>query len=159
MKDFENFKCIITSRPAYIDPYYFQNVFELQKFDIDKVGNFYERIAEIDLDNREKIESNLEVLGIPVILYMAIMSNVDISENPTKPELYNRIFAKEGGIFDKFCFDGTEYDNGVQLLRDAENIKKYLEFLGKVAFGMFEKIVYPCQKMSIKYLNYHIKES
>ena len=43
------------------------------------------------MDKKENIESNLEVLGIPVILYMAIMSKVDISENLSKPEIYNRM--------------------------------------------------------------------
>lgn len=96
IKDFINFKCIITSRPAYIEIKHFQNVLEIQEFDIKKVEIFYEIITGNVLDNRKKIESNLEVLGIPVILYMAIMSKVDISENPTKPEMYNRIFAEKG---------------------------------------------------------------
>lgn len=138
IKDFENFKCIITSRPAYIGISYFQNVLELKKFDIDKVEIFYKKITGNLLDKQQKIESNLEVLGIPVILYMAIMSNVDISENPTKPELYNRIFAEEGGIFDRFYIDGIGYDGGSHILRNKQNVKIYLEFLQKVSFEMFE---------------------
>ena len=70
---------------------------------------------------------------------MAIMSGVDISENPTKPELYNRIFAESGGIFDKFSHNGTSYSTGKQVLRNIKNIKKYLKFLQKAAFMMFEK--------------------
>ena len=135
IKDFENIKVIITSRSAYINSTHFQNVIELQVFDIDKVEKFYKKITNKDLIKKEQIKSNLEVLGIPVILYMAIMSDVDISENPTKPELYNRIFAEKGGIFDKF----DQYDNGDQLLRNPENTKKYLAFLQEIAFKMFEK--------------------
>lgn len=138
MKDFYNFKCIITSRPAYIDCEAFQNILELKEFDIDRVESFCKIITKDSLYKRERIESNLEVLGIPVILYMAIMSNVDIGKNPSKPELYNRIFADQGGIFDKFYDDGTEYDRGDQILRNSENIKMYLDFLRKVAFKMFE---------------------
>lgn len=138
MKDFNNFKCIITSRPAYIEFSYFQNILELKEFDINRVERFCEIITKNNLYKNEKIESNLEVLGIPVILYMAIMTNVDIGKNPTKPELYNKIFAEEGGIFDKFAYDGREYDIGDQILRDSENIKKYLAFLQEVAFSMFE---------------------
>ena len=44
MKDFENFKCIITSRPAYINGFAFQNYFKLLEFDIDKVEIFYKKI-------------------------------------------------------------------------------------------------------------------
>ena len=139
IKDLNVFKIIITSRPGYIDSTYFQNVFELENFNIDKIDIFYKTITGNLLDKKEKIESNLEVLGIPVILYMAIMSNVDISENPTKPELYNCIFSEKGGIFDKF-FDGkSEYSIGKQIFRNPENIKKYLKFLQEVAFDMFEK--------------------
>lgn len=137
IKDFEKFKCIITSRPAYIDSSRFSNILELQTFDMDRIKSFCKIIKNIE--NMSEIKANLEVLGIPVILYMAIMSNVDISENPTKPELYNRIFAEKGGIFDKF-FDGiVEYDNGSQILRNPENTTKYLEFLCGIAFKMFEK--------------------
>jgi len=138
IKDFDNFKCIITSRPAYIDSTRFENVVELQQFNIDKVDRFYTKITGNKLKKGEKIESNLEVLGIPVILYMAIMSEIDISKNPTKPELYNRIFAERGGIFDKFQKDGYEYDNASQILRNPKNAKKYLKFLGDIAFEMFE---------------------
>ena len=135
IKDFDKIKIIITSRSSYINSKYFRNVIELQTFDIHKVEKFYKKITNKDLIKKEKIESNLEVLGIPVILYMAIMSDVDISKNPTKPKLYNRIFAEEKGIFDKF----DQYDNGNQILRNPENIKKYLEFLQEIAFKMFEK--------------------
>ncbi len=136
--EFNNFKCIITSRPAYIDSTRFENVVELQQFNIDKVDRFYTKITGNKLENKEKIESNLEVLGIPVILYMAIMSEIDISKNSTKPELYNCIFAERRGIFDKFCRDGISYDKANQILRDPKNIKKYLKFLGDIAFEMFE---------------------
>ena len=138
IKDFENFKCIITSRPAYINSTYFNNVFGRRDFDISNIDIFYKIITGNTLNNKKKIETNLEVLGIPVILYMAVMSNIDISENPTKPELYNRIFAEKGGIFDRFSCDGVEYDKGAQVLRNGENIKTYLSFLQKVSFVMFE---------------------
>ena len=141
LNDYKDLKCIITSRPAYISfcSRCFQNVVELKEFDIQKIDTFCKTIIGKSLDKKEKVEANLEVLGIPVILYMAIMSGIDISENPTKPELYNRIFAEEGGIFDKFSVDGVEYSPGTQILRNPENIKKYLKFLKDTAFKMFEK--------------------
>jgi len=139
MKDFRNFKCVITSRPAYIENVSFQNVLLFERFDIDKVETFYKEITGNQLEEKEKIKTNLDVLGIPVILYMAIMSEVDINENPTKPELYHRIFSEMGGIFDKFCVEGIGYDNGKQVLRYPENIKTYLKFLCETAFRMFEK--------------------
>lgn len=139
IKDYENLKCIITSRPNYIDSYYFQNYIILQEFNMNKVKKFYNRITGKNLNRKNEIESNLEVLGIPVILYMAIMSNIDIGKNITKPELYNRIFAEEGGIFDRFYDGEVEYSKGAQVLRNPQNIKVYLEFLRESAFAMFQK--------------------
>lgn len=153
IKDCENFKCIITSRPAYINPSHFQNVIELKKFNIDKVDFFYRKIKGSSLTERDKTESKLDVLGIPVILYMAIMSGINISENPTKPELYNRIFAEKGGIFDKFYDGENEYSPGSQIMRNPNNIKKYLEFLREVAFKMYES-----NKQYLKKINYKVPE-
>lgn len=137
--DFDNLKMIITSRPNYIDSHRFQNVFELLAFEIAKISQFYQIIKDVKLEI-DKIDcTNLNVIGIPVILYMAIMSDIDLTQKATKPELYSRIFAEEGGIFDKFCYEGIGYDKGNHILRDRKNVKKYLSFLGEIAFKMFEK--------------------
>ena len=137
--DFNNFKLIITSRVSYISEEYFHYAFKLLPFNIERMERFYEIITGDELD-KEKIScENLDILGISVILYMAIMSNIDITENNTKPELYNRIFAERGGIFDRFCYRGVGYDAGANPLRDRENIKKYLDFLQNMAFTMFER--------------------
>lgn len=146
-KDLKNFKCIITSRSSYInDLSYFDAVIKLKEFTIEKVDNFFWTITGNTLDDKQKIESNLEVLGIPVILYMAIMSNIDICQNPTKPELYNHIFAINGGIFDRFYDEGIEYESGSQILRNPDNTKEYLNFLSDIAFKMFETGTLSLQK-------------
>ncbi len=135
IKDLEKSKIIITSRPTYIDSINFQIRVELLPFNVKKIQRFYKKITGIALNKNDIDKNNLDVMGIPVILYMAIMSKIDITKSSTKPELYNRIFAEKGGIFDRF----SEYDSGSQLLRNADNVKKYLEFLQKTAFMMFEK--------------------
>lgn len=135
IKDFQNFKCIITSRSAYIDASCFYNKIIILAFDIDRIERFYEKITGEKLRGVISDDQNLDVLGVPVILYMAIMSNIDITKKSSKPELYGRIFAENGGIFDRFC----EYDSGSQVLRNSENIKKHLEFLRDVAISMFKK--------------------
>ena len=38
LKDFGNLKCIITSRPAYVNSRYFNNAVELKEFDIEQIG-------------------------------------------------------------------------------------------------------------------------
>ena len=137
--DLKNFKFIITSRPTYIKFDNFQNVFEILPFDSKKVSMFYQRVTGNELEQEKIDPDNLEVLGIPVILYMAIVSGIDFAEKATKPELYERIFAEKGGIFDKFYYEGVGYDEGAQVFRNPENIKKYLKFLQDTAFMMFDQ--------------------
>ena len=153
--DFKNIKVIFTSRTYYIDTYFFQNVFELLPYQSDKIESFYYTITGIKLDGTLECD-NLDVLGIPVILYMAIMSDIDITKEATKPELYNKIFAEKGGIFDKFTYSGDGYDYGNQLLRDIKNIKKYLGFLQEIAFEMFdeEKLSLPRKEDKIPKLTF-----
>lgn len=135
INDLERSKIIITSRPSYIEQIHFNNNIILSPFNIKKIKMFYKNITGKKLNENNVDTHNLDVLGVPVILYMAIMSNIDITKSATKPELYSRIFAENGGIFDKFC----EYDSGSQIMRNPDNITCYLEFLRTTAFKMFEK--------------------
>lgn len=137
VRDFDNFKCIITSRPAYIDARRFQNIIELEAFNIGKIEDFYQIITGKSLEKKELL--NLEVLGIPVILYIAIMSNVEVEQVNSKFELYNLIFSENGGLFDKFSGRGNGYSNGAHILSDPDNIEKYLNFLQDVAYKMYKK--------------------
>ncbi len=138
LKDFENFKVIITSRPTYITAVNFDNYLELCPLDPLLIRIFYEKITNQKLKGYIDYD-NIDVLGIPVILYMAIMSDINITKRSTKPKLYKRIFAKKGGIFDRFSYEGIAYSKGTHILGNSENIDKYLQFLRKTAFSMFEK--------------------
>lgn len=155
--DFYNFKIIITSRPNYIDLCKFQNTFELLTFNNEKVSQFYQLIKNQKLEKSKIDCNNLKVIGIPVILYMAIMCDINLAQKTTKPELYNRIFAKKGGIFDKFYCEGIGYDIGDQVLRNEKNANEYLKFLRKVAFKMFERNNLKLHKWEceIPKLNFH----
>lgn len=135
--DYENLKVIITSRFDYLEERDFKNVVNLKPFDIIRICKFYHIITNRRLDG-SKIKDT-SIIGIPVILYMAIMSNIDITEETTRPNLYNHIFAEKGGIFDRFSNKGGGYDGGAHPLRNKENVKIYLKFLRKIAFDMFEE--------------------
>lgn len=128
----ENFKCIITSRPAYIYLERFDIIAEILPFDAHKIEKFYLKMTDTCLETKKIDVTTLKVLGIPFILYMAIMSNIDIEENSTKPILYKHIFAEKLGIFNTF-------NKGSYLFSSNENIKVYLNFLRDLAFKMFEK--------------------
>ncbi len=182
MHDFKNTKIIITSRNDYIDYHLFEHVFVLLPFRIYQVEQFYFRITgnllnisknyisniydeledddivqiynELEDDDIVSRASSVDILAIPVILYMAIMSDIDIikyiTKDITKSELYNIIFAQKGGLFDKFLYNGSEYDYGNQILRDNKNINIYLNCIQEIAFKMFDKNVLSLTQEEIK---------
>lgn len=138
--DISNFKLIVTSRSHYIEkPSIFKNVIEILPFKEKKITSFYFKIKCQHIEEKSLNNTNLEVLGIPVILYMAIMSDIDITKPSSKPELYDKIFAVEGGIFDRFAYNGKAFMEGNQIFRNPDNITKYLSFLQEVSFKMFQK--------------------
>lgn len=98
--DLERSKIIITSRPSYIEPIHFKKSIVLRPFNRQKIKKFYKNITGKELNEMDVDIQNIDVLGVPVILYMSIISNIDITKSTSKPELYNRIFAETGGIFD-----------------------------------------------------------
>lgn len=153
--DFRNLKIIVTSRPNYIDFRNFHYVFELLHFNIEQICQFYFKIRDKKIKCNAD-DDNLDVLGIPVVLYMAIMLDIDIMKSATKPELYCSIFVEKGGIFDKFSYSGAGYDYGNQPLREIKNIQKYLGFLQEIAFKMFDedKLSIPRKEIEIPKLEF-----
>lgn len=142
-KEVDRLKFIITTRPDYVNKETarrFKNWVDLRPFDEDKIITFYEKIKGSSLD-KDKIDfSNRKVLGIPVILYMAIMAEIDLTVKASRSELYDRIFAEDTGIWSKFANDsGEPYDNSNNVISYPDNIKEFLAFLREIAFKMFEK--------------------
>ena len=142
-KEVDRLKFIITTRPDYVNKETakrFKNWVDLRPFDEDKIITFYEKIKGSSLDKDKINFSNREVLGIPVILYMAIMAEIDLTVKASRSELYDRIFAEDTGIWSKFANDsGEPYDNSNNVISYPDNIKEFLAFLREIAFKMFEK--------------------
>ncbi len=76
--DLKNFKCIITSRINYIKTEGFLNVFELLPFNSLKISVYYRMVTGIDL--KKGVHLDTELLGIPIIFYIVIMSGNDIEK-------------------------------------------------------------------------------
>lgn len=139
IKDIPDIKVIITSRAGYFTPNIFRFIIKLHPFSNEQIHTFYYSITGRELP-KDRVFQNDEVLGIPVILYMAISSGVDISKRRSKGDLYNRIFAKKGGIFDRFSLGDNEgYDYGNQVLRTASNTGIFLDFLRNIAGEMLKR--------------------
>lgn len=134
IKDIIEFKVIITSRINYIDNSLLKgmskNSIELIQYSERKISDYQENILGMPLYNCVLISK--EIVGIPVILYMALTVGIDISEENSKCELYEKIFSLESGIWDRF----GSYDNGAHLVEyDKDKLHRLMQLL---AFEMFE---------------------
>ena len=104
IKEIENFKVIITSRINYIRDYWnFQYVITLLPFDTIKIQQYATKIlGEEKACNSVMVVQNTEIYGVPVILYMALSTGIDISLPMSKNGIYEKVFDLQGGIFDRF---------------------------------------------------------
>lgn len=136
--DFDDVQVLITSRYNYIDlqDVEFEQVIGLLPFSRKKIGMFYQLLCGAELPEDTEIR-NQEVLGIPVILYMALSIDADITAEMSKCRLYEKIFALNGGIFDRFKIKGQRaYEDGSHPVQYAkQEIKRILR---KLAFELFQ---------------------
>ncbi len=132
-----NLKWIITSRHNYISDTILmkEEAIYLQPFNNDKIKIFYNKLYDMYLEKEVK---NIEVIGIPVILYMALFSEIDITDEKSIPEIYSTIFSIDRGIFRKLrSKNNNGFDSGVT--HRVEIIGKiFLRILSELAFAMFE---------------------
>ncbi|MBQ9887002.1 MAG: NACHT domain-containing protein [Lachnospiraceae bacterium] len=98
---------IITSRDNYVkDIERIDRLFErwdkLKYFSIDDIRLYHQRLKGNILYG--DISNNLEVIGVPVILYLCLISgDIDIKkENESRFALYQKIFDKDGGLYRRF---------------------------------------------------------
>ena len=139
IRNIQGLHVIITSRENYIKikEIKFQNIVRLRPFDEEKIKKYAEKITDCDKFG-EKIIGDTEVYGIPVILYMALTTGIDITEEENRCSAYEKIFSLDGGIFDRFA---TESDPGYDeyASHDIAFIKEaFYNILCKTAYVMFE---------------------
>lgn len=134
----DNFQVLLTSRYNYIDLHdtEVEQVVKLLPFSRKKIAAFYQLFFGMDLQADMEIR-NTEVLGIPVILYMALSTGVDITVAVDRCRIYEKIFALEGGIFDRFKTRGQKaYEDGSHPVQYAKRELKIV--LQKLAFAIFQ---------------------
>lgn len=132
-------KVMVTSRMNYIDigrlrDLKVQTIF-LKSYSAEKIRFFYYNILDKSLDEKIEIQ-NEDVMGIPVILYMALTVGIDITDKLSKCEIYERVFSLEKGIYNRFRGINKEgYEMGTHMLQiEKENYYKILQLLAFVIF-------------------------
>lgn len=99
-----NMKAIITSRDniiKYSDLGNRVTILKLKPFsseNIEKFNTNYKKYQDISFDPNEVKGKNLDVLGIPLMLYFVHALNLKMSDTQDKCRLYDKVFS---GIYDK----------------------------------------------------------
>jgi len=157
----KNALLIITCRENYISD--LRNIrcdyITLQAWNEGQINSFcniYQEKTKIDISKNTKkhILKNNEILGIPLLLYMTLALNISIENEGSMVDIYDRIFALEGGIYDR-CIENIKYDF---TKHEISKIKEQVHELSKrIAIWMFEnepeKAFIPITKYSNVYEN------
>ena len=140
-KEIKNFSLIITCRENYIQG--FERLkckyITLQTWNEPQIKSFCNIFQEktknkVSEDTIEKLFENKEILGIPLILYMVLALNISIEKEGSIVDVYDKIFALEGGIYDR-CIDFKSFSEKHRI----SEIKKYIHQMSReIAFWMFE---------------------
>lgn len=109
------FSLIITCRENYI--YGINKIkykyITLQAWDARQVKNFcnvYSEKSESVVSKQAivNIINNIEILGIPLILYMVLALGISVEKETSIVDIYDKIFSLEGGIYDR-CIDNKSF--------------------------------------------------
>ena len=144
---YKNISVIITSRINYIKHLnekhdfvrLFNKWYNLEGFSDRNIKDYYENIIGEEMPKEKTIpQKNKDVLSIPVILYMSLSLGIDIFADADRYEMYSKIFALRGGIFDRFA-DIVDDNQGYDRERRERAIKEPLYYLMQMlAFALFE---------------------
>ncbi len=148
-KNIPKLKVLITSRINYIDSSRFENCsykrFFLQYMTVDEEDDQIREMAfkYFKATHEESFEicnTSNEFIGVPLILYMVLSLKIHIEENMGICELYEKIFAFDGGIYDRMaCREWDGYGETAHRISYTE-IKKGVHLISQlIAFRMFEK--------------------
>ena len=147
IKKISNYKLIVTSRENYIhNSEKFNKHICLEPFSEEKIIEYYEKLNRLSFPAEQTLK-NTDIIGIPVILYMALTVGLDITEDASRAELYEKIFDRNSGIWHRFeGVDGSSeaYAGGSHpMMKHAD---EYIKFLSKLAFLMFDNNQIPLER-------------
>lgn len=136
-------KVLVTSRVNYVDCKKFTNcklyyVQFMNEEQIDTMSRAYFTTSK-ELPFRISNGSNNEIIGVPLILYMIMSLKIHVEEDVGICELYEKIFAFDGGIYDRMTMEDTDgYSEGVHRIAFYDPKKEVHLISQLIAFAMFE---------------------
>lgn len=136
-----NFSLIVTCRENYISDLslFRYSYIILQGWDAKQIESFCMTYKEKNKSNISQhtldvILKNKKILGIPLILYMVLALNIDIKEEGSIVDVYDKIFSLNGGIYDR-CIDKIVFDEP----HWTKEIKEHIHQVSReMAIKMFE---------------------
>lgn len=142
---FNNFLMIITCRENYIEKLdkVECDYIILQPWDSEQIRSFCKAYQEKTINSiSEKTMANIlenrSVLGIPLILYMVLALNISIEKEGSIVDIYDRIFALNGGIYDRCIIYNSHY-NSYEEPHRIKKIKRQIHQISReIAIRMFE---------------------
>lgn len=142
MSYLKHISLIITCRENYIDE--LEKVkcdhITLQTWDDEQIISFCEIYRS--MSKRNVLQANLDmmlenkkVFGIPLMLYMVLALNISVERNASLVDIYDKIFAVDGGgIYDR-CINNLSYGKEHRIGKVKQQIHHISQ---KIAFWMFE---------------------
>ena len=141
-------KTVLSSRKNYIDldKESFANDFkravvvELKPFSKEHIIDYirkYKSVTKEPVDNLlstiQKTQTDVDVFGIPFILYLICSLNINISEIEGMASVYDKVFSLDGGMYDKVYDKNT----GHYLTQNPQRKTELLKISEEIAYKMF----------------------
>lgn len=136
-----NFSLVVTCRENYISDLslFHYSYIILQGWDEKQIESFcmlYKKKNKSNISQHtlDIILKNKKILGIPLILYMVLALDIEIKEEGSLVDVYDRIFSLNGGIYDR-CIDEILFDEP----HWTKEIKECIHQVSReIAIRMFE---------------------
>lgn len=121
----EDFTFVVTCRENYIQaPSNWTNLNYItllpwNENQIEQFINAYSKAASCKVDNNtiNIASENSDVLGIPLILYIALAMNIRLNDIQSIVDIYDEIFKINGGIYDRLRYDNQHKEISVQKIK------------------------------------------
>lgn len=142
-QNIQGLKILVTSRVNYVNYKKFSSckLYYLQFMEEEQIVRMSRTYFNLTHEKPFPINNILhhEVIGVPLILYMTLSLKIHIEEGNGICDLYEKIFAFDGGIYDRMTMEDSDgYTEEVHPIA-YDNVKQEMHLISQlIAFSMFE---------------------